>query len=271
MRPFPGPRHPADRPRRPRWCRVGRLTTPALLGAVLLSACAPTVPGLASPSAPVDGTPASRIDEPHRTPASSAITPAPDTSGSSAGTTARPSTPASSEGLRTGRASGTTPATAGWSIVAPAGLQSWETIPGDDVSQGWRSGDCIVMVSAPAEVPAMTDERLARAHAKYALNTFVAEVDPTMTETGEARGQQTDPLRVSDPTRLDPPAVHLQLSGFRFEFPAVGLTDQTYSFVTQGGGQGLVVSTTCRTADFTARYDTEIAPLISDLGVDTGI
>ncbi|TKV58657.1 hypothetical protein FDO65_14120 [Nakamurella flava] len=221
-------------------------------------------------------TSASRADDTLTTSAPSVASSAPSSSRGSATTrtpttTARPSTPASSEVLGAGTTPGSAPAPAGWSIVAPAGLQSWDAIPGDDISWGWHSGNCVVVVSAPQNLPEMTDERFARAHAKYSFTAFAAEVDPTMTETGEARGQETDPLRVSDPTRVEPPAVHLQLSGFRFEFPTIGVTDQTYSFVTQGGGQGFAVSVVCSTADFTARYDSEIAPFISDLGVDTGI
>ncbi len=276
MRPFPAPRHPADRPRRPHRVRAGRAAASALLGGALLCACAPAISGLAAPGSAVEATSGSHADDPLTTSAPSVVTPTPSSSRSSAtartsATPARPSTPASSAMRDTSPMSDAAPPPAGWSIIAPAGLQSWETIPGDDVSWGWRSGNCVVVVSAPQNLPEMTDERFARAHAKYTFTAFTAEVDPTMTDTGEARGQEIDPLRVSDPTRVEPPAVHLQLSGFRFEFPTIGVTDQTYSFVTQGGGQGLAVSVDCTTADFTARYDSEIAPLISDLGVDTGI
>lgn len=302
-RPAPGPSPIRSRSRFPLGSRSrsDRLTRPIaaalLVGAVtvvsLTTACAPTVAGQAAPangamtSTRSAGTPTTD-PSPSTRPRTSTASPTPRTSTHAPGTRTdtQPALPAAdgtdplagsavTTSTATDRAgTGTGPATAaaaGWAVVPPAGLETWQSVPADDVSWIWRSDTCLLVVSAPADVPDMTDERFARAHLRYAVNQWITQIEPTITESGDYLSQDTDPVRVSDPTRTQPPAVHLQLSGFRYHFPTIGVTDQTYSFVTQGGGQGFVVSAVCSEGDFSRRYDTEIAALVAGLGVDTGI
>lgn len=297
-RPGPPPARLHLRPRRP--VRSARLISGVLLVGVLATGCASVTAGQATPAAggatassggataagaPVDDALGAGATPSAGGRSTAATTARPTPSSSTGSTTGRPGSEGSSAATSTALPSAAPPSPApssatgapaagdpvAWLVVPPAGLQAWQAVPADDVSQIWRSGNCLVVVSAPADVPDMTDERFARAHVRYAVNQWIAQVDPSTTESGDYLTQETDPLRVSDPTRTEPPAVHLQLSGFRNDFPAIGVTDQTYSFVTQGGGQGLVVSTVCSQGEFASRYDPEIAPLVADLGVDTGI
>lgn len=248
------------------------------------SACAAAVDGQASRDGnevPVTGTAAASTAPRSDTTVPRTTTPSASTSATSAsarpghGSATTPSSPTRPSTTRptttASAAAGPAPTGAAWTWVLPAGLQDWEVLADDGTTVVRRSGDCLLALSAMSDLPSMTDMDLARQHLRLVANAYQHALLPQATPAGQYVSTSTDPVRLGDPTKTAPPAVHLQLSGFHNVIPDLSVTDQTYAFATSGGGQGLAVSTACTDAAFAARYDSEIAPLIGDLGVDTGL
>lgn len=253
----------------------GLLTAAAVL--VPLAACSAVGGGVGGGVAG-SATPASAV-EPTRSSLASGVSTSPEPTRRPRASAAAPTWTAVPRSTATaGPTDATSPAgpsapagKAAWTWVVPDGLQTWVQVADDGTTVVRRSGGCLVLLSVLDELPSTTDEDLARQHLRLTVEIYQRLLAPTVSPSGKYVATALDPLRLEDPTRTAPPTVHLQLSGFDNVVPDLGLTDRTYAFATDGGGPGLAVSTACADSEFATRYDTEIAPLISDLGVDTGI